>query len=156
MSIKVLTRVGYEELNEKLMQLKNDRKPVADEIAEARSKGDLSENAEYHAAKEKQAMLERKIAELEHAIQNSKVVDVAQIESEVIVFGATVELLDMDSNTKKTYTIVGAMEADITKFTISIDAPLAQELIGKKVNDEVCVETPRGEKAYKVISIKFV
>ncbi|CAK8163205.1 Transcription elongation factor GreA [Candidatus Xenohaliotis californiensis] len=150
-----MTTNGYEELLRRLDEYKSQRRPIAEEIAEARSKGDLSENAEYHAAKAKQEMLERKIAEIGSIASDAEVIDVATIESDNIVFGATVSLREVDSGKRHIYKLVGQMEADVSNGLISIDAALSREVLGKKVGDIVCVSLPAGERLYEIENIKY-
>lgn len=150
-----MTKKGFEDLQRQVAELKNNRKSIANEIAEARSKGDLSENAEYHAAKEKQRLLEKKIMETELMLQNANVVELSAGSMDTVAFSASVELLDLDSDRKFKYKIVGAHETDISRGLISIDAPISRELIGKKKDDVVMVETPRGLKQYKILDIAY-
>ena len=136
--------------------LKNIERPrIIKAIAEAREHGDLSENAEYHAAREKQSFIEGKITELENKIGRAEVIDTSSLDNSRVAFGATVEVTDLRNNQKKTYTIVGADEADIEKNLISISAPLSKALINKAIDDIVEVSTPNGEKEYQINSIKF-
>lgn len=152
---QAITLEGYNEIIKKLEDLQGERRIIAGEIAEARSKGDLSENAEYHAAKAKQEMLERKISELNYIISVSDVIDPSSIESETIGFGATVSLLETENKKEYVYKIVSPYEADISKGLISVDANLARELIGKRTGDTIFVEIPAGERIYEIKSIEY-
>ena len=125
------------------------------EIKTAREHGDLSENAEYHAARERQGFIEGRVAELEDKIARSQVIDVASLSGDTVTFGATVTLADEDTDEEVTYQIVGEMEADIRNGRLSISAPLSRALIGKQVDDSVEVATPKGEKAFTIIAIDF-
>jgi transcription elongation factor GreA len=157
MSEKVpMTAAGFERLKEELHHLKTTARPeVVRAIAEAREHGDLSENAEYHAARERQGFIEGRVAELEDKIARSQVIDVASLSGDTVTFGATVTLADEDTDEEVTYQIVGEMEADIKNGRLSITAPLSRALIGKQVDDSVEVATPKGEKAFTIITIDF-
>jgi len=124
-------------------------------IEEARAHGDLKENAEYHAAKEKQSLIAAQIATIEDKLSRIQVVDPLELDLEKVVFGATVELLDLDSDDEVTYQIVGSDEADVTKGLISYDAPLARALIGKEEGDNVQVKVPKGIREYEVVGIEY-
>jgi len=151
-----MTRAGHAALDAELKQLKSVERPaVIKAIAEAREHGDLSENAEYHAAREKQSFIEGRIKELEGLLSLAEVIDPSKL-SGAIKFGATVELVDEDTDEEKTYQIVGEAEADIEKGLLNIKSPLARALIGKEEGDSVEVRTPGGEKSYEVLSIKYV
>lgn len=150
-----ITTQGYDSVLRRLESLVAERRLVAEEISEARSKGDLSENAEYHAAKAKQELLERKIAELNHIITEAEVVDVASIESDTVGFGATVVLVEKESNKQYVYKIVGPFEADVSNGLISIEANLSRELLGKRAGDVVYVEVPSGERIYEIKSVEY-
>lgn len=142
-------------LEEELKMLKSSERPaVIRAIAEAREHGDLSENAEYHAAREKQSFIEGRIAELEAILSRAEIIDPAKL-SGTVKFGATVVLVDEDTDEERTYQIVGEPEADIESGKLNIKSPLARALIGKEEGDSVEVRTPGGEKAYEVLSIKF-
>ena len=132
-----------------------DRPKVIRDIAEAREHGDLSENAEYHAARERQSFIEGKIAELENKISRAEVIDISEIDSSKVVFGATVKVIDLSNNTNHVYKIVGADEADIEKNLISISAPLSRAMINKSIDDVFEVITPNGTKEYQIKSITF-
>tara|TARA_B100000579_G_scaffold426594_1_gene434033 strand:+ start:851 stop:1327 length:477 start_codon:yes stop_codon:yes gene_type:complete len=151
-----MTADGFKKLKGELEQLKNtDRPKVIRDIAEAREHGDLSENAEYHAARERQSFIEGKIAELENKISRAEVIDISEIDSSKVVFGATVKVIDLSNNTNHVYKIVGADEADIEKNLISISAPLSRAMINKSIDDVFEVITPNGTKEYQIKSITF-
>lgn len=151
-----MTRAGFERLEEELKKLKGTERPaIVKAIAEAREHGDLSENAEYHAAREKQSFNEGRILELEDKISRAEVIDAAKLEGNIVKFGATVTLVDDDSGEKSVYQIVGEDEADIKAGRLSITAPLARALIGKSVKDTVEVTTPKGTKSYEIVAIAF-
>lgn len=151
-----MTRGGHSALDAELKQLKSVERPaVIRAIAEAREHGDLSENAEYHAAREKQSFIEGRIKELEAMLSLAEVIDPAKL-SGAIKFGATVTLVDEDTDEKKTYQIVGEPEADIEHGRLNIRSPLARALIGKAEGDSVEVKTPGGDRSYEVVSIRFV
>ena len=142
-----ITKSGEQKLTEKLHKLKTkDRPQISQAIAEARAHGDLKENAEYHAAKEQQGFIEAKIQEIEHALANAQVIDVKEIpETGRVVFGATIDLYDLNNDKSITYKIVGNLESDPEAGLISIHTPIAQGLMGKNVGDEVSISTPSGE-----------
>tara|TARA_Y100000991_G_scaffold214393_1_gene202007 strand:- start:179 stop:655 length:477 start_codon:yes stop_codon:yes gene_type:complete len=142
-----ITKSGEQKLSEKLRKLKTkDRPEISQAIAEARAHGDLKENAEYHAAKEQQGFIEAKIQEIEHALANAQVIDVKEIpETGRVVFGATIDLYDLNNDKSITYKIVGNLESDPEAGLISIHTPIAQGLMGKNVGDEVSISTPSGE-----------
>ncbi|GGD47475.1 transcription elongation factor GreA [Croceicoccus pelagius] len=146
---------GYEKLTADLKALRLERPRVVDAIEEARAHGDLSENAEYHAAKERQGQIEAQIGELEDKISRAQIIDPASLSGDKIVFGATVTLLDDDDKPVK-YQIVGQTEADAKKGRISYNSPLARALIGKKVGDEIEVTVPSGDRFYLVKTIEFI
>ncbi|EDM24084.1 transcription elongation factor GreA [Caminibacter mediatlanticus TB-2] len=151
-----MTKYGYEKLSKELEYLKTVARPeVAKEIDAARELGDLKENAEYHAAKEKQAHIERRIAELSDILSRAVVVDPKEHAHDRVSFGSTVYLVDLDSDEEFKYTIVGAPEADPDKGLISYNSPLAKALIGKHVGDEVEVNLPSGTKYYEIEKICF-
>ena len=151
-----MTAVGYAALTDELKHRQAvDRPRIIEHIAEARSHGDLSENAEYHAAKEEQSLNEGRIAELEDKLARADVIDISKLSGETIKFGATVTLVDEDTEKKVVYQIVGEVEADIKKGKISIASPLARALIGKKKGTSVEVNTPGGGKAYEVTKIEW-
>ena len=151
-----MTAAGYEKLQNELKLLVNKERPeIIAAIAEARTHGDLSENAEYQYAKEQQSLNEGKIAELETTIAHAEIIDVSKLSGKEIKFGAIVKIQDEKSGEQSTYQIVGEYESDIENKQISINSPLARSLIGKIKNDIVEVNSPKGIKNYKVISIKF-
>ena len=151
-----MTEAGYERLSDELKKLKGVERPaIIAAIADARSHGDLSENAEYHSAREKQSFIEGRIMELESVVGRVNVIKVKTIKSDSVVFGATVTLADEDDK-EVTYKIVGEYESDASKKEISIKSPVAKALIGKKVGDEVSVKVPAGVKVYEVVNIKYV
>jgi len=151
-----MTRRGFTALDEELKQLKSVERPaVIRAIAEAREHGDLSENAEYHAAREKQSFIEGRVKELEAIISLAEVIEVAKLTGS-IKFGATVVLVDEESNEEKTYQIVGESEADIEHNLLNIRSPLARALIGKDEGDSVEVKTPGGTRGYEILSIRYV
>ncbi len=155
--IKVpMTRTGYETLVDEVRRLKTVERPaVVRAIEEARSHGDLSENAEYHAAREKQAFIEGRLIELEDKIARAEVIDITQMSGTVIRFGATVTVVDDETDEESTYTIVGEDEADIAKGRLSVTAPLARALIGKEKGDVLEVTTPGGSKGYEVLKVSY-
>ena len=150
-----LTRAGHTALNEELKTLKSVERPaVIRAIAEAREHGDLSENAEYHAAREKQSFIEGRVKELEGILSLADVIDPATL-SGSIKFGATITIVDEDTDEEKTYQIVGEPEADIENGKLNLKSPLARALIGKDEGDSVEVRTPGGEKSYEILSIVY-
>jgi transcription elongation factor GreA len=153
-----LTVRGAERLQAELQRLKHvDRPAVINAIAEARSHGDLSENAEYDAARERQGFIEGRIAELDGTLSNAQLIEPSTIEADGrVVFGATVEIEDLESGTKVTYQIVGDVEADIRSNLISVSSPVARALIGKYEGDVVEVKAPSGAREYEIISIKYL
>lgn len=151
-----MTAAGAARLHEELKTLKTvDRPGVIKAIAEAREHGDLSENAEYHAARERQSFIEGRIMELEDKISRAEVIDVSKLSGNTVKFGATVRLADEDTDEETTYQIVGQDESDIKAGLLSISSPLARALIGKHVGDNVEVATPGGSKSYEVVEIMF-
>jgi len=151
-----ITTEGYAKLKKELERLKTvERKEVVAAIAEARSHGDLSENAEYDAAKERQGMIEARIGELEGKMGRFQVIDTTTLSGDKIVFGASVIIENIETEEHKTYKIVGPDEANISNGTISIMSPLARALVNKKVGDEVLVIAPGGEIEYEVLEVKF-
>ena len=152
-----MTRGGLLRLKGELKRLKAIERPrIVREIAEARSHGDISENAEYHAAKERQGHVEGRIAQVEHWIASAEVIDVSKHAGDKVVFGATVHLEDADSGDKARYRIVGELEADLKQGKISVTSPIARALIGRSEGDTVLVRTPGGQKEYEIQSIDFV
>jgi len=151
-----MTLAGFKRLEDELRHLKTvERQSVIKAIAEAREHGDLSENAEYHAAKERQGFIEGRIAELEDKLSRAEVIDATQITGSDIKFGATVKLIDDDTEEEVIYQIVGSDESDIKKGLLSITAPLARALIGKKKGDTIEVSTPNGGKSYEITSVAY-
>src|SRR6478752_5262108 len=151
-----LTIKGHAALEEELRQRQQvDRPRIIQAISEARALGDLSENAEYHAAKEAQSLNEGRIMELESLIGRADIIDVSKLGGDTIKFGATVKLIDDDTEEEKLYQIVGEPESDVKSGKVSIGSPIARALIGKKVGDSVQVNTPGGGKSYEVVSVSF-
>jgi transcription elongation factor GreA len=151
-----MTRNGYDRLGDELKELKSVQRPnVIKAIAEAREQGDLSENAEYTAARERQSFIEGRILELEDKIARADVIEIESLSGKNIKFGATVQLEDEDTGEKATYQIVGQDEADIKKGLLSITSPLGRALIGKTMKDSVEINTPGGTKVYKVLKVDF-
>lgn len=151
-----MTRKGYEALREKLKQHKtHDRRAVADEIEIARGHGDLRENADYEAAKEKQGMLEATIRVMEDQLARAEVIDIGKLGGDRVKFGATVTLVDLETDDERELMIVGEVEADVKAGRISVTSPLARALIGRNVDDTVIVRTPGGEKEYEITDVRF-
>lgn len=151
-----MTTGGYERLVEELKDLKAVERPqVIRAIAEAREHGDLSENAEYHAARERQGFIEGRVAELEDKLSRAEVIDISSLKGSVVRFGATVRIIDEDTDEKTTYQIVGADEADIDSGLLSVISPLARALIGKKKGDAAEVSTPGGHRFYEIVSVRY-
>ena len=153
-----LTKDGEILLKEKLSNLKFVERPqISQAIAEARAHGDLKENAEYHAAKELQGLVEAKISEMENALANAQVIDVKEIpETGRVVFGSTVKVYDVDKDKEITYKIVGNLESDPENGEISIDTPIAKSMVGKFVDDEIDIQTPSGNLKYEIIEVKHI
>ena len=153
-----ITSEGLEKLKKELEELKNIKRPkIIEAIAEARGHGDLKENAEYHAAKEEQAKIESRVIEINDLIARANVVDITKLEKkDNVIFGSTVYLMDLESNTKKTYKIVGKDEADVAKNYIYFRSPIGKALIGKKKKDLVAVITPSGEKNFEITEVKYI
>ena len=158
MSSVPITKDGEKVIKEKLSQLKFIERPkISEAIAEARAHGDLKENAEYHAAKELQGLVEAKINEMESALSNAQVIDVKDIpETGRVVFGSTVTLYDIDDDKEISYKIVGNLESDPDEGKISIDTPIAKVLIGKHIDDEIVIITPSKKLNYEVIDVKHL
>ena len=158
MSRVPLTKKGQILIKEKLSNLKFVERPkISQAIAEARAHGDLKENAEYHAAKELQGLIEAKISEIESALSNAQVIDVNEIpETGRVVFGSTVRIYDIDNDKDVTYKIVGNLESDPEKGDISIDTPIAKGLVGKFVDDEIQIETPSGSLNFEILEVKHI
>ena len=152
-----VTRTGYDALNAELKTLKEETRPaVIKAIAEAREHGDLSENAEYHAAREKQSFVEGRIKELEGVISRADVIDPEKMSGTSIKFGATVKIVDEDTDEEKTYQIVGEPEADIDSGKLNMRSPLARGLIGKEEGDSVSINTPGGGRSYEILTVKYI
>ena len=150
-----MTRAGFDQLDEELRELKGIERPaVIRAIAEAREHGDLSENAEYHAAREKQSFVEGRIKELEMIISRAEVIDPTKFSGSV-KFGAKVTVVDEDSDDEKTFQLVGEQEADLERGLLNVRSPLARALIGKDEGDSVEVTTPGGQKSYEILSIRY-
>jgi transcription elongation factor GreA len=151
-----MTPGGLVTLEDELRTLKQVERPaVIRAIAEAREHGDLSENAEYHAARERQSFIEGRITELEDVISRAQVIDVTQLSGDIVRFGATVTLADEDSDDESIYQIVGQHEADISAGRLSVHSPLARALIGKHIGDSVEVSSPGGSRSYEVVNVRF-
>ncbi|MCH8104339.1 MAG: transcription elongation factor GreA [Gammaproteobacteria bacterium] len=152
-----LTAKGAERLKAEVKELKQVRRPkVIEAIAVAREHGDLKENAEYHAAREEQGFIEGRIAEVESVLSNAQIIDVTQLnQSERVVFGCTVELVDVESEEEVSYQIVGDIEADINQNRIAISSPIARALIGKEKGEEVTVEAPSGVREYEITAVHY-
>ena len=152
-----MTGEGYQALDEELKRLKTLERPtVIAAIAEARLHGDLSENAEYHAAKDRQGWIEGRIAEIEDKIARAQIIDVSKLSGDQVKFGATVSVVDEDTEESARYQIVGEHEADVRSGKISIASPIARAMIGKESGDVVEVNTPGGVKAYEILKIEWV
>lgn len=150
-----MTPRGAVKVREELARLKAERPKISREIGIARDHGDISENAEYHAAKERQGMVEAQIKDLEDKLSRSEVIDPARLSGSRVQFGATVSLSNVDTDEEVTYQIVGADEASIEEGTISVSAPLARALIGKEAGDEVTVMLPGGKRTYEVLTVTY-
>ena len=151
-----MTSGGYVNLQEELKTLKSIERPtVIKAIAVAREHGDLSENAEYHAARDKQSFIEGRIAEIEDIISRAEVIDVSKLSGKKVQFGATVTIADEDTDAETTYQIVGEHESNVTEGRLSVAAPIARALIGKSVGESVEVVTPSGQKDYEIVKIRF-
>ena len=152
-----MTRAGFARLEEELKRLKGVERPaVIQLLEEARAHGDLSENAEYHAAKERQAFIESRVAELNSKVSRAQIIDTSTISGKTVKFGATVTVVDEDDDSEMQFQIVGEDEADIKKKRLSIGSPLARALIGKKVGDEVEVATPSGGKFFELLKVQYI
>ncbi|MCC6216352.1 MAG: transcription elongation factor GreA [Polyangiaceae bacterium] len=150
-----MTPQGAQKLREELVRLREERPKISREIGVAREHGDLSENAEYHAAKERQGMVEARIKDLEDKLARAEIIDPASLSGDKVRFGATVQLLNCDTEEEVSYQIVGADEADLNRGTISISSPLARALIGREPGDEVAVTLPGGKRRYEVVAVEF-
>ena len=152
-----MTASGFKALEEEINQLKTVERPaVIRLITEARAHGDLSENAEYHAAKERQAFIEGRVIALEDQLGRAEVIDVSKLSGSTVTFGATVTLIDEDTDEKRKYQIVGDMEADAKKGRISVSSPIARAIIGKSKGDTVEVATPGGAKSYEILKVEWI
>ena len=152
-----MTADGFARVKVELARLKKEERPaVIRALSEARGHGDLSENAEYHAAKERQAIVEGRIGELEGKISRADVIDVAKLSGDDVMFGATVTLADDETGETSSYQLVGSEESDIKSGRLSISAPLARALIGKTVGEVVDVRTPKGERAYEIVKVEYL
>ena len=151
-----MTAPGLQRLEEELRNLKSVERPaVIVAIAEARSHGDLSENAEYHAARERQSFIEGRIEELEAVVSGAEVIDPSQLSGDSVKFGAKVNLVDEETENERSYQIVGVYEADIKQGLLSVSSPLAKALIGKKIGDTVSVPAPGGDKSYEILGVRY-
>lgn len=151
-----ITPDGLEKLREELRRLKTEERPaIIRAIAEARAHGDLSENAEYHAAKERQAFIEGRLAELEDKISRAEVIDPSKVSGSTVMFGATVKVVDEDTEKEAIYRIVGSDESDIGKGLLSVTSPMARAMIGKGVGDQVEVNTPAGARYYEILDVSY-
>ena len=151
-----MTPQGAQKLREELTRLKEERPRIARDIETAREHGDLSENAEYHAAKDRQGMIEARIKDIEDKLARAEIIDPARLSGTRVRFGATVGLLNTETEEQVTYRIVGAEEADLSRGTISIAAPLARALIGREIGDEVNVTLPVGRRTYEITNVEYV
>lgn len=152
-----MTSAGHEALSNEVQRLKGpERQRIIQAISEARAHGDLSENAEYHAAKEQQSHNEGKILELEDMLSRAEVIDIKALTGDTVKFGATVKLVDEDTDVEVTYQIVGEYEANVEAGKVSIASPIARALIGKELGDSVDVVTPGGGKSYEILSVKYI
>ena len=153
-----ITLQGLEKLKKELIELKSIRRPkIIQAIGEARAHGDLKENAEYHAAKDEQAKIEGRIIKINDLIARANVIDVTKLEKkDIVIFGSTVDLIDLENNKKKTYKIVGEDEADLKKNLIYFKSPVGRALIGKNKKDLITVVTPSGEKNFEIVEVKYI
>ena len=150
-----MTPQGAQKVREELMRLREERPKISRDIETAREHGDISENAEYHAAKERQGMIEAHIKDLEDKLSRAEIIDPSRFSGPRVRFGATVELLNIDTDEEVRYRIVGAEEADLSQGTISISAPLARALIGKEIGDEISVTLPAGLRKYEITNVEY-
>jgi transcription elongation factor GreA len=151
-----MTAEGHEKVTAELQRLKSEERPrIIAAISEARAHGDLSENAEYHAAKEQQGLNEAKVAELEDKLSRAEVIDISKMSGSTVKFGATVSLLDEDTEEKVKYKIVGELEANVREGKVSIASPIARALIGKSKGETAEVTTPKGSKSYEIIKVEW-
>ena len=152
-----MTAEGYSKLQVELKKLTSEDRPhIISEIAEARSHGDLSENAEYQYAKEQQSLIEGRINDLESSISRAEIIDVKSITGDEIKFGATIEIADEETDKRQKYQIVGDYESDIENGKLSISSPLARGLIGKSKDNSVEIDSPKGQKSYRILSVKYI
>jgi transcription elongation factor GreA len=153
----LITKAGYEKMEAELKKLKNVERPtIITAIADAREHGDLKENAEYHSAKEKQGFIEGRIMDFEDKVARANVIEPAKLDEETIRFGATVKLMDDDSEQEITYQIVSDYEADVNAGRISIISPFARQLLGKEADDSVDIKTPNGSKSYSILEVDYI
>lgn len=151
-----MTEAGYQALEAEIKHLKSVERPrIIKAIEEARAHGDLSENAEYHAAKEAQSLNESRVADLEDKFSRADVIDISKLSGDTVKFGATVKIVDEDTDDEQAYQIVGEFEADVRAGKIAINSPIARAMIGKKAGDVVEVATPRGHKSYEILDVKY-
>ena len=150
-----MTPQGAQKLRDELSRLKEERPKISREIGIAREHGDLKENAEYHAAKDRQGMIEARIKDIEDKLARAEIIDPTKLSGDRVRFGATVKVTNLDTDEETSYQIVGADEADINSGTISISAPLARALIGKSIGDEVVINLPAGKRRYEIAEIEF-
>lgn len=157
MSNKIpMTAEGYARLEEELQYLRQTARPqVIQAIAEAREHGDLSENAEYHAARDRQSFIEGRVAEIQDTMARAEVIDVSKLSGDTVKFGATVTLADEDTDEETTYQIVGEVEAEVKNGKIAVTSPIARGIIGKKVGDSVEIQTPKGQKFFEVVAVEY-
>jgi transcription elongation factor GreA len=150
-----MTPAGAQKLRDELVRLKEERPKISREIGVARDHGDLSENAEYHAAKERQGLVEARIKDIEDKLSRAEVIDPSKLSGDLVRFGATVTVTNLDTDEPQTFRIVGADEADVASGTISVSAPLARALIGKSIGDEIVVNLPGGTRRYEIGAVEF-
>ncbi len=156
MSIFAITPEGYNKLQEEIRKLKKSRVGISKEIEAAREFGDLSENAEYHAAKDKQGLVEANITMLEDKLSRASVIDPAKLSGDSVKFGATVKLQDLDTDVEYVYSIVGDYETNIEKKLVSISSPIGIAMMSKELGDVITVVTPKGERSYEILEIKYI
>jgi len=150
-----MTPQGAQKLRDELARLKEERPKISREIGVAREHGDLKENAEYHAAKDRQGMVEARIKDIEDKLARAEIIDPSKLSGDRVRFGAVVKVTNLDTDEEQSYQIVGADEADINSGTISVSAPLARALIGKSIGDEVVIHLPAGKRRYEIAEIDF-
>lgn len=158
MTVRVpMTKAGANKLEQMLLELKKRRPEITNKISEARAHGDLKENAEYHAAKEEQGLVEAKIRDIEHKLSHAHIIDPTVLpQTGKVVFGVTVELMHIETESVISYQIVGEDEAEVAQGKISVTSPIARALISKEIEDEVIVITPRGEITYVIVNVKYI